>query len=237
MDHLLIWVLAGQGHAREGKRHAACAAGDLIVLRAGRSHAYGSNPRDPWDILWVHYSGSAADDFASRLAARCDRPPVASLGLDDQIRHRFDEMLMAHRRRDSGQLRAHTCLFALLGLMLDRLQQPRRHQPLPAFDAEATQRYIDAHLEAPLTVEQLADRAGYSPSHFARLFRAVFKVSPMRYVIEQRVARAALLLTQTAQPIHRIAKAVGYDDPLYFSRQFRQQTRQSPTAYRDARSG
>ena len=55
--------------------------------------------------------------------------------------------------------------------------------------------------------------------------------------ISQRMSRARQLLDSTTLGIAEVAREVGYDDPLYFSRQFRRTHGMSPRDYRGQRKG
>ena len=99
-------------------------------------------------------------------------------------------------------------------------------------DVQKLQTYIHEHLREPITLAQLARVARLSPTHFARVFKQQFAVSPLYYVIQKRIALACSLLTETGMPMKQISEAVGYDDPYYFSRLFHKVTGVSPTQYR-----
>lgn len=70
--------------------------------------------------------------------------------------------------------------------------------------------YIDAHLDARLTLAELADVAGLSVPHFKVLFRATFHVPVHRYVVEKRIERAKMLLLQNRFPVSQIALDCGF---------------------------
>jgi AraC-like DNA-binding protein len=72
-----------------------------------------------------------------------------------------------------------------------------------------------------LTVERLAKRAAMSPSHFAHSFRAVARVSPMRYVREARLDRARQLLLENGGRVSAVALEVGFESPAHFTREFK----------------
>ena len=59
----------------------------------------------------------------------------------------------------------------------------------------------------------------------------------MQYILSLRMANAQSLLESTQYNITEVAAAVGYDDPLYFSRLFRRHTGFSPTKYRERANG
>lgn len=97
---------------------------------------------------------------------------------------------------------------------------------------DATAAYMERHLHELLTRETLAAMAGLSPEHYSRLFRKFKGKSPVDYLTELRMERAKGLMLQSGLPIVAIARQVGYVDPYYFSRRFRQVVGLSPSAYR-----
>ena len=67
----------------------------------------------------------------------------------------------------------------------------------------------DGRYFEPLTVDDLARKAGLSRAHFSREFRRVFGEPPHAYLLGRRIERAAALLRQTDRPIAEICFAVG----------------------------
>lgn len=232
MDFLLFWVLNGKGYvATEGQRYPG-GPGDLFCLLRGREHEYGSDRTDPWDILWVHFQGALASTFVK--AIRGFGGPRVFLGADPEIRDRWIELVIVHAAGGSGhEIRVHSALYALLGLIVYRLGQ-KRSGPASTepFDVHRIQSHIHRHLKDVIALEDLAREARLSVPHFTRVFRTLFKVSPMQYVLQQRVALASSLLTETSMPLKNIAESVGCPDPYYFSRLFKKMMGTSPTEYR-----
>lgn len=92
--------------------------------------------------------------------------------------------------------------------------------------------YIDAHLEQPLRVAELAAACGYSPAHFARAFRETFGQPVHRYVLGRRIQRARTLLTGDASPIAEVALACGFASQAHLTAAFRRETGITPGAWR-----
>ena len=57
-------------------------------------------------------------------------------------------------------------------------------------------------------------------------------ISPQEYLLDYRIRKACELLQNTDLPIAHIARSVGYEDSLYFSRLFKQHMKSSPSSYR-----
>lgn len=92
--------------------------------------------------------------------------------------------------------------------------------------------YLEAYLDQALGLAELAAVAGYSPRHFARLFRGATGLSPHQYVIRRRVERAKLLLATTNLPLARVALDVGFAHQSHLAAHFRRLVGVSPARYR-----
>jgi AraC-like DNA-binding protein len=94
--------------------------------------------------------------------------------------------------------------------------------------------YIRAHLGEDLEVGTLAAQAGLSPYHFARAFKESVGVPPHRFLLAQRIERAADLLRHTEQSLASIALTVGFADQSHFSRSFHALAGLTPGQFRRA---
>ena len=92
--------------------------------------------------------------------------------------------------------------------------------------------FIDDHLDRPLSVDELAERAHLSRYHFIRLFRRYFYVTPHQYLTRKRLERARGLLADTELTITEICFAVGFESVGSFSTLFHRDVGWSPSIYR-----
>jgi AraC family transcriptional activator FtrA len=88
------------------------------------------------------------------------------------------------------------------------------------------------HLTEPLTVDALAARARMSPRSFLRHFARHTGTSPIRWLVQQRVAASLPLLESSDSPVEQVSAAVGFDSPATFRHHFSRCMRTSPSAYR-----
>ncbi len=92
--------------------------------------------------------------------------------------------------------------------------------------------YFNENYNKDISIEQYAESRGMSVSWFIRNFKKYTGMTPMQFIVSRRINNAQLLLEQTNYSINEIAKVVGYDNQLYFSRLFRKQKGFSPSQYR-----
>ncbi len=95
--------------------------------------------------------------------------------------------------------------------------------------------YISEHYHLNFSVEHLAEIGGLSRSRLSILFKQQMGVSLLQWRDEQRIAEACRLLLDSSLHISVIAEQIGYQDPLYFGRCFRQRLGCSPSQYRTQR--
>lgn len=102
-------------------------------------------------------------------------------------------------------------------------------------DAERMKRmlqYAQDHLAEELSVAVLAASAAISESECLRCFRSVIGTTPMRYVRQIRLQRAAELLRDTEEPVSAIGALCGFQEMSYFAKTFRAERGCTPSDYR-----
>ena len=100
------------------------------------------------------------------------------------------------------------------------------------FRLKPTLDFMHQHFRENLSLAKMAGMAGMAPNYFHRWFKRVLGVTPFEYILGERLNQARHLLASTRLTIKETADAVGYRDPLYFSRIFSKELQMSPTRYR-----
>jgi AraC family transcriptional regulator len=93
--------------------------------------------------------------------------------------------------------------------------------------------YIQAHLDDKLTLEAIAQELNMSVYHFCDLFKQSVGIAPYKYVLQQRVERAKLLLKDEERAIVDIALECGFANQTHLNKHFRKLTGMTPKTYRD----
>jgi AraC-like DNA-binding protein len=164
---------------------------------------------------------------AAERSIRSDDLIAAEAGrLLDYVKTALDRDLEA-------AIQAATRLSAVLAIKSSAdAHAPLRRGGLAPWQERKAQKYIDEHLDQPVSADELAGLCSLSASHFCRAFKTSFGKPPHAYVIAARIERARVLMLTTSQSLSEIAFACGLADQSHFCRYFRRTTGISPGAWR-----
>lgn len=233
-DNLLLYCVDGIGRLRIGEARYPVGAGDLILLPQGVAHSYTAARNQPWTLYWVHFQGVSTRIFMEYLGYR-ERRPVVRAGLAPALAANFHSLLSVGKTGYSSgafinaanQLRH---LFTQFALEANREQASHA----AGLDLEAIQTYMQENIHQGLDLDDLAAVAHLSKYHFSGRYKALTGYSPIKHFLHMKIEYACQLLDSSDLSVKAIAGAVGYDDPLYFSRLFRKTMGLSPRDYRSS---
>jgi transcriptional regulator GlxA family with amidase domain len=94
--------------------------------------------------------------------------------------------------------------------------------------------WLQAHLDQPLTADDLAARVAMSPRTFARRFVAATGTTPFQWIVRERVRLAQRLLETTSLPVDAVAHRSGFGTADNLRKHFGRTLATSPQAYRRA---
>lgn len=101
----------------------------------------------------------------------------------------------------------------------------------PARLIDESIRWLRAHWQEKVSLEQMATFMGYSQTRFCELFKAYTGLPPMEWLIRYRMENACAILKSEDCTISAAARRVGFPDPLFFSRIFRKRIGVTPREY------
>ncbi|MFF1902910.1 GlxA family transcriptional regulator [Kitasatospora sp. NPDC058218] len=159
-----------------------------------------------------------------------DGPFLTSAGIFGGMDVCLRLLAQDHGERTAGET-SRELLTPLLG-HADRVQQGIDRELADSAGIEPTLRWLKARLHLPLTPADLAEHAGISVSSLNRRFRARTGVSAPQYLLRLRLDRARELLTQTEEPVERVAALSGFASAASLRQHFSRLTGTTPRAYR-----
>lgn len=91
--------------------------------------------------------------------------------------------------------------------------------------------YLDANFRLNITSQMLAECFGFAPSYLSSIFKQYYGVTPVYYMVRRRMEEGKRLLAESGAKIKDVARMLGYEDSLYFSKVFKKIVGMSPKEY------
>lgn len=223
-SHTLVYKISGESEYTLRGKQLLHKAGTLIYIPEGESYVLRRITEGSYRLINFH--------------ARCDGFPEPRLYAQlngNQIPLLMEKMesLWCHEQGLADRYEMVSLFYKMLS-QLEGLRQAeyvtteRLKKITPAVS------YLEAHLfDVQLKVSDLYALCELSPPAFRQIFVARFGMSPRQYIIERRIKQAMLMLESGAyRSVLEVARAVGYEDPLYFSKCFKAVCGRSPSKFK-----
>lgn len=228
---VLHYVIKGKGRYTSPKAtfklHPGCF---FLITPEDQSAIYQADAADPWEYVWFGFEGNRVAEI------------LQSMGYTSEIRvgevldpHAIEEILQP---LTTGDYLSKSSTMAIQGTFLQILSNftfDGRNLSLSS-NANKQQRYLDQFLlfirqnygDSQLTVSDIADELNLNSSYLSRLVSKEFGQNCREYLMAYRMMKARFLIENSDHTIAMIARAVGYENPLSFSRAYKKVYGHSP---------
>ncbi|WP_290534544.1 AraC family transcriptional regulator [Alistipes sp.] len=224
-EYFFIYCTIGRGCVESGGYGFEIHANQYVVVSASRSYVIRADAASPWTIYWMTFRGAKAKIYASMMSSVTTILPSTHSRIEQRT-----EIFESIFSLVNGELSIDRLNYANLLLAtyfasfvyVDAFNEsiPQNVSRARTMVNQVTH-YMSENIEKRLTLKQLADYAGYSPSYFYRNFVKEMDESPVEYFIKMKINKASIYLIKSPMTIAQIAAKLGFNNPDYFSRTFR----------------
>lgn len=224
-NHYLIhFVLKGKGYYQRDSGIYPVLAGQAFLIPPHVPTTYYADETNPWTYTWVEFDGLKAAEYLKRAGLFDESfiyiPRYKEIIGTPSAPERLLHMLEHH---DESSLYLTAQLYLLLDSLIKYSKKKAEERPgtLKDFYMKEAVTYIENHYSEDIGVEDLAEWCSLNRTYFSKLFKDSLKITPQDFLIRYRMTKACELLSHTNTPINDVAAAVGYTNPLHFSRAFK----------------
>lgn len=233
-DYQLIYIAAGKVRFYFNGQERIITKGNMVLFRPGVQQIYYHHAVDKPESYWVHFTGSDVERLLDYYGIPKDEC-VFFTGTSPDYPWLFLKMIQELQMRrvkceDFLNLNLKHIFLAINRYLLEG----KKVKSETLDEIERATNYFLENYNKDIIIEDYAKQRGMTANWFTQSFKKVTKYTPMQYILSLRMNNAMNMIDFSNQTIAQIATAVGYNNPLYFSRVFKNYTGVSPTEYRKA---
>ena len=234
IDFQLLYIASGKAHFHfaNTEEDTVVSAGNMILYRPKEPQKYEYYGEDQTEVYWVHFTGNNVTNIL-RSYGFTDGQKVFYCGLDPIYRQLFRAMINELQMCKNSYP---VILEMYLSQIFIRLQRyffttfsTNNIHVVEEIDRATT--YFNEHYNEQINIDEYARKNNVSTSGFIRNFKMCTGSTPMQYILSKRIYNAEILLRNPDYNVSEVARIVGYENPLYFSRAFKKIKGIAPSAY------
>lgn len=238
-NHFLFhYVLSGTGilYSDDTKGHTnvfQVKSGQGFFLFPGQINTYVADAVSPWEYAWVEFDGLRVKEALDRMVISQDAPVYRSTF--SALRQSMeDELLRIVHSQGESSLHRMGLFYLFLDDLVHSCQKPeiKSMGKMSDYYIKEAITYVEENFQNNISVEDIAHVCGIDRSYFGKIFHQAVGKSPQDFLIQYRMVKATELLKLTPLSVSDVSCAVGYDDPLHFSRAFKKIYGVSPRGWR-----
>lgn len=229
-QYLLVYVSRGEGSYRVAKKMYDVTENDFFVLPVRYATGLESSEKNPWSIYWAYFSGSQAPKVVQHLVGSKyspvkAKPLVGRIAQFNDILHHLELMEnIENLVYANSRFYSFLCSFRLM--VLSTKKYGNKDGVIQSIE------YMRENISNVISLEDLAEVAGLSVSHYCAMFRQKTMQTPMQLYTSMKIQRACQLLQNRSQTIKSISYSLGFFDQYHFSKVFKQIMGVSPKEFR-----
>lgn len=237
----LIWVREGSLSLTLDHHTFAMGPGEFAFVNSQILH--GATPTNCfYDCLVFHLDflknrNDACDTFIEKLLSH--ELKINEIPKDEDFSAVAEQLMRAMDASKEGfAFRVIGLAAQLFGVIQEKKLYTTNTREVTEQDAQKLQklkhvlRFIRENYTRPISLEDMARVAGFSTKYFCSFFRSMTATTPVNYLVNYRIERAARYLLGTDKAITRIALDCGFNDLSYFIKTFKSIKGVSPKQYR-----
>lgn len=235
-DYQLLYIASGQGHFFINGQERVVTAGNIVVYLPGQPQEYVYFKDDKTDVYWVHFTGSDVEKIIDYYNIRLSEN-IIYIGTSPDYQWLFGQIIQEMQLCRPRFEELISLLLRNIFILISRnLIKANRADNSLENEVELAMHYFRENYRSEINVEDYALSRGMSASNFYRVFKQISGSTPLQFILKLRLSNAQNLLENSNLTIAEIASAVGYENPLYFSRLFNKHIGVSPSEYRKMRT-
>ncbi len=204
--YVIHYVKSGSGYITNSDGSHFVTAGNCFLIRPDEASVYAPNPDDPWEYIWIGFSGT--------LTSKFDHLPVI-FPFPNML---FDEICELTKEPVLPEMLITAHLYRMYVLLFG--EKDTAAPDVKRSHVKAVVRFIDYNFMHDYSIEDIAKRHNLNRNYLSQIFKEQVGTTMQEYRLKKRLTEAYDLLS-SGNSVTDSANLVGYNDISVFSRAFK----------------
>lgn len=233
-EYQIIYISKGKGYFESSSCvKTTINEGSIIFLFPGEWHRFKPETETGWNEFWLACKGNIIEnmehhEFISRTT------PIIEIGISERIVHLFSEIIEKTKHEKMGyQFYITGIALHLCGIIQYKAKQfgQKTGNKTETLISRA-QIMLREKMNQNIKIETVAQELNVSYSWFRKAFKNYTGISPKQYLLQLKIEKAKIMLSDNSKTIKEIAFELHFDNAAFFSKQFKQKTGRTPESFR-----
>lgn len=237
----IVVMLNGSQRYYVGQNEYMLHGGNLFITYPYEEHGNGDQPQNACEFIWFQLDLTEREDFLGlsgplsqqmfRWITQCRKRVMNVDPLDMKLLVKAWEGLSAGE--ENARLLGYSALLHFVSsyFYLSSDKKDTEHRMVTP-DIQKSLQFIQEHLTQSVSIDEIAEESGLSPSRFKAKFREQVGVTPLYYMNSLKIDLAKEMLKNSGQSVIQIAFALDFASSNYFSAVFKKFTGYTPGEFR-----
>ncbi|WP_304681650.1 AraC family ligand binding domain-containing protein [uncultured Clostridium sp.] len=230
--YLIHIVLSGKGIFKVNNNTYNLTARDGFLIYPNELIYYEADENNPWEYIWIGLVGTKVNDYLNKTSISKFNPTF-KLNKHSKLINAINSIINSTKIDANKNLKILSTLYDFLFELLNEFPSSINN------NKNTQQSYLDEALlfihlnfQDNVSITNIANHLSIDRSYLHRIFKNNLNLSPQEYVLNLRLEKASELLLTTSLTIGDIARSVGYNDTMLFSKTFKKHKGLTPSNYK-----
>lgn len=232
-EYIFIYCTKGKGEITIKNKRTIITPNNFFIIPKNTKHEYRADENDPWSIYWVHFKGSFGKEIYNRYS-KTDRSNYINIPFSKSIIDQFNKIFDLLNNNyllnnfEYANLLSLNFISSFVYNEFNSIGTTHQNDNL----VDSVKDFLMNNLDKSFTLEEIASKFNYSKSYLHTKFKLETGYPILVFFKLKKVQKACEYLSYTDLSIKQISYKIGFDDPLYFSRTFKNFMGKSPRNYK-----
>ncbi|WP_299064554.1 AraC family transcriptional regulator [uncultured Polaribacter sp.] len=232
-DYIFIYCTKGKGEVIINSIKYFISPNEFFIIPKKTKHEYQADDSDPWTIYWFHFKGKTAKQLYNRYKLtdiknyKVTPFSIEKIKLFEKIFNLFDHNNLEGQIEYANLLSLNfisSFVYQDIYLEINRSNNDNI--------INSVKKFLLDNLDKTFSLDEIAEKFNYSKSYLHTKFKSNTGYPIMVFFNLKKTQKACEYLNYTDLSIKEISYKIGFEDPLYFSRIFKNFMGKSPRNYK-----